>query len=134
MIFVDTSAWYACVIPSDPSHAAALAWLQANTEPLLTTDYIVDEILTLLQMRGHPARARALGDGFFGGNHAAVFYLAEANIHAAWQLFRQFDDKQWSFTDCTSKVVIESLGVTEAFAFDHHFQQFGTVTVVPRGA
>jgi predicted nucleic acid-binding protein len=49
----------------------------------------------------------------------------------AWETFRQFDDKSWSFTDCTSKVVMEQLNIKVAFAFDHHFQQFGTVQVVP---
>jgi predicted nucleic acid-binding protein len=33
--------------------------------------------------------------------------------------------------DCTSKVVIERLGLTHALSFDQHFLQFGTVTVVP---
>lgn len=40
-------------------------------------------------------------------------------------------DKQWSFTDCTSRVVMERLGIQKVFAFDDHFRQFGTVTVVP---
>ena len=43
----------------------------------------------------------------------------------------QFDDKQWSFTDCTSRVVIDRLSLPTAFAFDEHFRQFGNVTVVP---
>ena len=29
----------------------------------------------------------------------------------AWETFEQFDDKNWSFTDCTSKVVMEQLGI-----------------------
>jgi predicted nucleic acid-binding protein len=49
----------------------------------------------------------------------------------AWETFERFADKDWSFTDCTSKVVIEQLGITHAFSFDHHFQQFGTVQLVP---
>ena len=40
MIFVDSGAWYSSLIPTDPDHAAALAWLAQNTEALLTTDYI----------------------------------------------------------------------------------------------
>jgi hypothetical protein len=28
-------------------------------------------------------------------------------------------------------IFAEALGITTAFAFDHHFRQFGTVTVVP---
>jgi predicted nucleic acid-binding protein len=45
--------------------------------------------------------------------------------------FRRFADKDWSFTDCTSCVVMQKLGITTACSFDHHFRQFGTVSVVP---
>jgi len=57
--------------------------------------------------------------------------LTENEILAAWQVFLKFDDKQWSFTDYTSKVIIEKLHLSAAFSFDHHFKQFGTVAVVP---
>ena len=58
MIFVDTGAWFAAFVPNDADHAAAAAWLETNTEVLVTTDYIVDELLTLLKMRGEYQRAR----------------------------------------------------------------------------
>ena len=62
MIFVDTGAWFAATVPSDPDHAAASRWLAANTEPLLTTDYVVDETLTLLRVRGERRRSLLLGE------------------------------------------------------------------------
>jgi len=40
-------------------------------------------------------------------------------------------DKEWSFTDCTSKFVIAQLAIAYALSFDQHFRQFGTVIVVP---
>ena len=43
-IFVDTGAWFAASVPSDPHHAAASAFLRANRERLLTSDYIYDEL------------------------------------------------------------------------------------------
>lgn len=46
-------------------------------------------------------------------------------------MFQRYDDKEWSFTDCLSKVVIEELRVHYALSLDHHFRQFGTVIVVP---
>lgn len=131
MIFVDTGAWFASVVPTDPDHAAAAAWLAANTEPLLTTDYIIDETLTLLRARGEKARSLLLGERFFNSELATVYKLTEADIALAWETFRRFADKQWSFTDCASKVVIEQFGIAQAFAFDRHFIQFGTVQVVP---
>lgn len=131
MILVDTSAWYASIIPSDENHAVAAAWLDTNTAPLLTTDYIVDETLTLLRARGEGTRALLMGDRFFNSSLTEIYLLTEEDIKQTWEVFRQFKDKEWSFTDCASKVVIEKLGLAQAFAFDRHFHQFGTVQVVP---
>lgn len=131
MIFVDTGAWFAITVPSDPNHAQAKAWLRSNTKPLLTTDYVIDETLTLLRARGEFQRAISLGDAFFTKAIAQIHYLSEEDIQETWQTFRQFVDKQWSFTDCSSKVILEKFKCTEAFAFDYHFKQFGSVVVVP---
>lgn len=131
MTFVDTSAWFASVVPTDVDHAAAASWLSQNRAALVTTDYVIGETLTLLKARGELQRAFALGREFFAGTLATVYYLSQADILLAWQMFQQFADKKWSFTDCTSKVVIDQLKLTQAFTFDHHFHQFGTVLVVP---
>ena len=131
MIFVDTGAWFASVVPTDPYHQAAAAWLSANTSPLITTDYIIDETLTLLRVRGERRRALLQGKDYFHSELAEIHKLSSADLVAAWEVFDGFADKNGSFTDCTSKVVIERLGITQAFAFDHHFSQFGNVAVVP---
>lgn len=131
LLFVDTGAWFAAVVPWDANHAAATAWLLAEKRPLLTTDYIVDETLTLLKARGEIARAIQLGHHFFQGTLATVHYLTPDDLHEGWHIFCGFPDKDWSFTDCTSKAIMEKLGITSAFAFDQHFRQFGTVVVVP---
>ena len=131
MIFVDTGAWYAGVVPDDDNHQAARQWLDSNTQPLLTTDYIIDETLTLLKMRGHALLALDVGEALFGGELAEILLITEGDIQQAWRTFQQFQDKDWSFTDCVSKVVMERLGLSQAFSFDRHFHQFGPVTVVP---
>lgn len=131
MIFVDTSAWFAAVVPSDPDYSQATLWLADNSEPLLTTDYVIDETLTLLRARGERRRAMLLGENFFESSMTEIYFLTENDIRQAWSVFWQFDDKGWSFTDCASKVVMEQMNIREAFAFDHHFRQFGSVRVVP---
>lgn len=131
MIFVDTGAWYASLVPTDPDHAKAVRWLTANRSPLLTTDYVIDETLTLLRVRGERQRALQLGTRFFHHGLVEIHKITNADLTLAWKTFEQFDDKGWSFTDCTSKVVMEQLGIKVAFAFDHHFHQFGTIEVVP---
>jgi predicted nucleic acid-binding protein len=131
MIFVDTGAWFALFVPFDPDHAAAVRWSAANVEPLVTTDYVVDETLTLLRVRGERRRALRAADELFQGQLARIELLTRDDILAAWQVFLRFSDKDWSFTDCTSRVVMERLQIKTAFAFDHHFRQFGTVRVGP---
>jgi predicted nucleic acid-binding protein len=131
MIFVDSGAWFASFVEGDEHYQVASEWFDNNIQPLLTTDYIVDETLTLLRARRQSAVALKLGEQFFKGALAQVYYVTEADLLTAWDIYRHFSDKEWSFTDCTSKVVIEKLGITRAFAFDHHFQQFGSVIMVP---
>lgn len=131
MIFVDTGAWFASAVPSDADHQAAAIWLNQNELPLFTTDYVVDETLTLLKIRRESQRALELGGAFFSGQLATVYYLTEADVQLTWSVFRDFSDKGWSFTDCSSKVVMEQFKLTHAFSFDKHFRQFGSVRVVP---
>jgi len=94
MIFVDTGAWFASVVPSDVDHAAASQWLKEKTERLLTTDYIINETLTLLRARGESTRAIRMGEQFFGGALAKVYFLTEDDILATWEVFRKFSDKE----------------------------------------
>jgi predicted nucleic acid-binding protein len=131
VIFVDTGAWFAAFVPNDADHVAADAWLQANTDVLVTTDYVVDELLTLLKMRGEYQRALAIGPPLLQGDITRLEWVRQDDVHKAWEIFAQYADKEWSFTDCVSRVVMNRLAIRTAFAFDEHFRQFGTVTVVP---
>ena len=131
MIFVDTGAWYAAFVPKDKDYRAARAWFKANRAPLVTTDYVVDELLTLLKANDEFKRALKLGRSLFGQRLARFLRVTDEDLKQAWEVFQKFQDKEWSFTDCVSKVVMERLGIKKAFAFDHHFRLFGFVAVVP---
>ena len=116
MTFTDTGGWFALFVAEDLNHGAATDWFTQNRQPLITTDYVIDETLTLLKARGQEAVALSLGPQFFSGSLATVYYLTEAGIRDAWQVFVRYSDKEWSFTDCTSKVVMGKLGLTQEFA------------------
>lgn len=131
MILVDTGAWYALLVQDDPLHLRAVNWLAANTERLLLTDYIFDETLTLLRARGQHEHALRYGRSILENDRAELHFLNLEVFEEAWAVFQQFHDKEWSFTDCTSKVFMERMQIGTAFAFDQHFRQFGSVTVVP---
>jgi predicted nucleic acid-binding protein len=131
VIFVDTGAWYADFVSDDPDHKAARTFLKENRERLVTTDHVIGETITLLRMRGRRARALHALKRLLSESSARVEWVKEADIREAFSVFQKFSDKEWSFTDCVSRVVMERLGLNKAFSFDHHFRQFGTVEVVP---
>ena len=129
--FVDTSGWFAAGVKADANHAVVSQWYRSNRQPLLTTDYVIDETMTLLRARGQDRVALSLGRQVFAGALSEIYYLTPDDVRQTWSVFAQFADKEWSFTDCSSRVVMMWLGITQAFAFDLHFRQFGTVQVVP---
>ena len=130
MVFVDTGAWFAWFVPEAPKHSSVADWIDAAPEPLLTTDYCIDETLTLLVARRHPALAVHAGRFFFQESHVSLHFVTAEQIRRAWLLFQQRAAAGWSFTDCTSKVVIDELEIKTAVALDAHFRQFG-IEVVP---
>ena len=93
MTFVDTGAWFATFVPNDPDHAAADAWLEANSDPLLTTDYVIDELLTLLKIRGEFPRALRPGASLCAGEIAQVEWVTPDDVRQAWAIFQRYSDK-----------------------------------------
>jgi predicted nucleic acid-binding protein len=51
-------------------------------------------------------------------------------FNRALVLFTSRPDKEWSLTDCTSFVVMQEHGMTEALTADHHFEQAGFVALL----
>lgn len=124
-IFVDTGAWYAAMVRRDRDHEAAKQFLKNNTLPLITTDYVMDETVTLLLSRvGHSYAVQFL-DMLQTSQKIQLVYLTPRQIAATAALFRERSDKQWSFTDCSSFILMQDHQIQTAFAFDEHFRQAG---------
>jgi len=124
-IFVDTGGWYAAAARRDRDHEAAKLFLSGNHLPLLTSDYVLDETVTLLNSRlGHSYAVRFL-DALQASEQVELVHLTEAHLMETINLFRSRPDKGWSFTDCSSFVLMRECGIQCAFAFDEHFQQAG---------
>jgi predicted nucleic acid-binding protein len=130
MIFVDTSAWYAAYVPSDPNNKSVLAELKRSTDPVVTSDFVIDETITLLQVRGERQRALQFGKDFLHDNRARVEFIDLKDLLDAYNVFARYHDKQWSFTDCTSYVVMKRLSIVKAMSLDHHFRQMPGIEVV----
>ena len=131
MIFVDTGAWFALLIADDPNYITAQKWFASNRTSLVTTDYVVDELLTLVRSRVDTRSSIRIGELVLQEQLAELIQVDHEDFFAAWNVFTRYQDKQWSFTDCVSLVVMRRLKINIAFAFNTHFRQFGTVSVVP---
>src|SRR5947207_15789450 len=101
MLFVDSSGWYSFFITLDPNHSRVRAHLNRPAERLFTTDYCIDETLTLLMARGEVDRALDAGRAFFQEDLAVIHFVKDSQIHRAWILFQHQAAAGWSFTDCT---------------------------------
>ncbi|HZK82871.1 MAG TPA: PIN domain-containing protein [Humisphaera sp.] len=129
-IFVDTGAWFASVVPADRHHLKVVAFLQHNPLPLITTDYVIDETLTLLRARGEVIKAISLGRQLLDLQMANVVHITPQVFSKAWEIFRDQPSRRWSFTDCTSKIVMQERHIRKALALDQHFTEFGAVGVL----
>jgi len=61
-VYVDTGTWFAYFVRRDSDHEAAVRWMRQNREPLVTADYILDELLLLLKVRERYCLALAAGE------------------------------------------------------------------------
>ena len=136
MIFVDTSAWFAVAVRNDPDHAAAMAWLSRNRDPLITTDYVMAETATLIRMRDKTGRGHRLAvrvaTSLLRQQSAILEKVSDRDLAQALNVFRNYSDQAFSFVDCTSFVVMERLRIAQAFAFDRHFDAYPGIRRVPR--
>lgn len=131
MIYVDTGVWFARYVRGDVDHPTAKNWFAQSSDRRVTTDYVVDELLTLLKSRGHADVAFRVGGNLLGGAICPLVHVQSCDLDRARAVFSTYRDKDWSFTDCVSRAVMERLGVTTAASFDDHFRQFGNIVVVP---
>ena len=124
MIFVDTGAFVALMRQKDRHHEAARRFM-AKPPLLVTSDYVVDETVTLLLTRVSRAAAEQFLTGVCASRLLRLEMVGEEGFFQAQKLFLQFRDKHWSFTDCSSLAIVKRLGIDEVFGFDHHFDQMG---------
>lgn len=128
MIFVDTSAWVALFVRGDDFHADASAhWteLRRRSVPLVSTFDVFGETLTVIRSRSGLDQALKFGEAFL---ESRILVREEVNPELrrdAWTLFKQYQDKPLSFTDCTSFALLKKRGIKHVFSFDDDFRRLG---------
>lgn len=122
---MDTGAWYALANALDNHHEEATGFLAGLSRPLLTTNYVAVETVSLLGSRAGQAAAARFLDRLRESGTSTAHHVTAGEHAQAEAFFRRHADKDWSLTDCSSFVVMGALGLQEAFTFDRHFSQAG---------
>ena len=135
-IFLDTSFLFAYYNADDEDHELALDLIKDmvnNKVDIIISDYIFDELITLLLARTNKSMAIEVCNKLIkeikSGN-IELNYVDNEIFMEALNIFIHFKDKKWSFTDCTSYAIIKNANITKAVAFDRHFRQFG-IEILP---
>lgn len=129
-VFADTSGWASFFVDTEPYHAKALRLMeqwQQKTRRVVTTNYVLSELLPLLTMRFHVRRERALNliENIRLDRLVEIVHIDESLDAEAWKLLENRLDKVWSLVDAASFVVMKNRRITEALTTDHHFEQEG---------
>ena len=131
LIFLDTSTLVAYYNADDVNHTdvrKSIKEMEGRKVRFLTSDYIFDEILTVLLVRTGKKKAIEVCNALLKDIEAGNIRLTRVDeevFRKAAEIFTRFTDKEWSFTDCTSYVLMKGAGITKGFSFDEHFRQFG---------
>ena len=91
----------------------------------MTTDFILDETLTLIRIRLGIKAAEEWWRQVDGSQRLRQEWIDTQRFERARNLFFQYRDKEFSFTDCTSFVIMQELRLTHAITTDRHFRQMG---------
>ncbi len=123
-VFVDTSTWFAAAFARDPDHERVRSALTAGHR-LVTSNFVLDETVTLCSAKlGHGVASR-VGALLLDTDEVDLVRTTASDEMNAWKLFLERPDKRYSFTDCTSFVLMQRLGLEVALALDDHFRQEG---------
>ena len=134
-VFVDTSGWASFFVRTEPHHEKAVElmtqWQQQNGR-VVTTNYILSELAALFTSPLRVPRSTILDciQTIRSRPWVEVVHIDPSLDEAAWKLFGDRLDKEWSLVDCASFVVMQQRGLTDALTADHHFEQAGFVRLL----
>mgnify|MGYP001097122712 CR=1 FL=1 len=132
-LFVDTSGWYDLLFSGSPAHEPIKELLAEQSLRLVTSTYVLDELVSLILARRNHHTAARVGSHIRTAAEVHVEHPDAAEERRAWSLFLERPDKRYTLTDCLSFVMMRRLGLTTALATDDHFRQEGFETVpLPR--
>jgi predicted nucleic acid-binding protein len=128
LIFIDTGAFLARYLAKDQCHVAAVAgWksLGATKIPCFTSNFVLDELFTLLGRRAGYSFAADRARAIYSSNEISILRPDRNDEIEAIGYMEKFSDQKVSYTDCVSFRLMKSQGIKSVFGFDRHFEYAG---------
>ncbi len=132
-VFLDAAYLIALAQPGDEFHARALELavaVETRRVRVVTNRAVLLEVGGALAKRRYRAAAMRLLTPLENAPTVTITPLTEDLARLGWAMFRQRPDKEWSWTDCISFVVMEERRLRQALTTDEHFQQAGFVALL----
>lgn len=125
-VFLDTGVLVAARNADDRNHLRAKelmeSALRGEQGEVYTSDYVVDEAVTLMLRRTKRLRlAIELGKFILGSPRIRKLWVLEDIFESAWRKFKSYRRRPMSFTDHTSMALMEEHGIKDIMSFDSGF-------------
>jgi len=125
VVFADTVFLIAYFNRRDHLHEMAERAVEDIEDAMLTTEFVLLEFADACAGRDLRGLFQAAHESLRASYNVEIVGLSSQLFDRGCRLYRSRPDKDWSLTDCTSFVVMEERGLSEALTADHHFEQAG---------
>lgn len=131
-LFIDTWGWLVIGHRRESQHLKVKEYyreLRKSGVSIYTSDYVIDELITILFKREIYSEAVQFLEGIFTAIkwHQLLLINVDTDIFTkAWKLRKKFQDKpNISFTDLTSMTIMREFKIKMILTDDDHFLHVG---------
>ena len=130
LIFADTFYFLALLSPNDQYHTRTERLARELKAHYVTTDWIITEVADALSKVGTRQQVARLIEKLRASSAWEIVPFSNSLFDNALAFHARHHDKEWTLTDCTSFLVMQERGITEALTGDHHFEQEGCIVLI----
>lgn len=132
-VFADTGYWIALLDPQDTLNSKAIQCsMSLVSAKICTSEMVLTEFLNHFAKRGKSLRRAAVHFIYALQQNPSIVVISQSSdlYQHALRLYSQREDQAWSHTDCASFCIMNNHSITEALAYDKHFEQAGFIALL----
>lgn len=131
-VFADSYFYLALLNPRDGGHVHAREEAKAFHGRIVTSHWVLAEVADAMCRAADRNRFVQFFNAITGSSTLTIVAADASHLPRGMELYAKRPDKDGSLTDCISFVIMNELGLTEAFTADAHFAQAGFTQLLLR--